>query len=198
VVMTPGAELSAAGVPLMALTEPVHSDGAILPGPKCFFLMSLSDLASSDDGKNCEYEDNEETEQSQLSEDDEPGWVIVIISNMVQQRQERFSLKQMTLDELKQPRWGDTHDYFGDSEKMYGSSQLMVPAFVQRQMTNDAAPPAPTIFAELMECLDILPGKLQTPQGTSRRGSSLMRLGSGKPSSHTGKTGLPPSVWPYS
>ena len=38
-VLTPGAELSATGVSLTALTERVHSDGAILPGRKCFLLM---------------------------------------------------------------------------------------------------------------------------------------------------------------
>jgi hypothetical protein len=37
----------------------------------------LSDLASSDDGEAGEDEDDEETEQHKLSEDDEPGWVMV-------------------------------------------------------------------------------------------------------------------------
>jgi len=35
-----------------------------------------------------------------------------------------------------------------------------------------------------MECLDIVPGILQMPQGTSRPGSSYMRLCSGKPQSN--------------
>jgi len=39
VVLTPGAESSATGVSLTALTERVHSDGAIPPGRKCFLLM---------------------------------------------------------------------------------------------------------------------------------------------------------------
>jgi len=41
---------------------------------------SLSDLASSDDGEDEEDEDDEETEQGQLSEDDEPGWVMGTIT----------------------------------------------------------------------------------------------------------------------
>jgi len=39
VVLTPGADSSTTGVSLMALTERVHSDGAIPPGRKCFLLM---------------------------------------------------------------------------------------------------------------------------------------------------------------
>jgi hypothetical protein len=51
---------------------------------------SLSDLASSDHGEDGEEEDDEETEQGNLSEDDEPSWVMGIITKMVQQRMERF------------------------------------------------------------------------------------------------------------
>ena len=51
---------------------------------------SLSDLASSDDGEDGEEEDDEETEQGNLSEDDEPGWVMGTITKTVQQRMERF------------------------------------------------------------------------------------------------------------
>jgi len=50
---------------------------------------SLSDLASFDDGENGEDEDCEETEQGELSEDDEPGWVMGTITKMVQQRLNR-------------------------------------------------------------------------------------------------------------
>jgi len=39
IVMAPGAELSATGVSLTALTEHVHSDAAFLPGRTCFLLM---------------------------------------------------------------------------------------------------------------------------------------------------------------
>jgi hypothetical protein len=64
---------------------------------------SLSDLASSDDGEDGEDEDDEETEQGKLSEDDEPSWVMGIITKTVQQRMERFRQKQMKFDELTQP-----------------------------------------------------------------------------------------------
>jgi hypothetical protein len=64
---------------------------------------SLSDLASSDDGEDGEDEADEEIEQGKLSEDDEPSWVMGTINKTVQQRMERFRLKQMKLDELTQP-----------------------------------------------------------------------------------------------
>jgi len=41
---------------------------------------SLSDLAPSDNGEDGEDEDDEGTEQGQLSEDDEPGWVMGTIT----------------------------------------------------------------------------------------------------------------------
>jgi hypothetical protein len=44
---------------------------------------SLSDLASSDDGENGEYEDDKETEQINLSHDDKPGWVMGTITKTV-------------------------------------------------------------------------------------------------------------------
>jgi hypothetical protein len=62
---------------------------------------SQSDLASSDDGEDGEDEAGE-TEQANLSEDDEPGWVMDTISKTVQQRMESFRGKQMKLDELAQ------------------------------------------------------------------------------------------------
>jgi len=51
---------------------------------------SLSDLATSDDGEDGEEEDDEVTEQGNLSKDDEPGWVMGTITKTVQQRMERF------------------------------------------------------------------------------------------------------------
>jgi len=44
VVLTPGAEQSATGVSLTALTEHVHPDGAIPPEPNFFLLMSCFSL----------------------------------------------------------------------------------------------------------------------------------------------------------
>jgi hypothetical protein len=73
---------------------------------------SLSDLASSDHGEDGEEEDDEETEQGNLSEDEEPGWVMGTITKMVQQRMERFRQKQMKLDELTQLGWEDADDNF--------------------------------------------------------------------------------------
>jgi len=67
-----------------------------------------------------------------------------------------------------------------ERDKKYGTSEVRVQAVVQ-QRTNDHAPPhPPTTFAELMESLDIVPGILE---GTSRPGSSHIRLGSVKPQS---------------
>jgi len=47
-------------------------------------VNSLCDFSSSDDGEDGEDEDHEETEQRQLSEDDEPGWVMATITKTVQ------------------------------------------------------------------------------------------------------------------
>ena len=74
---------------------------------------SLSDLASSDDEGDGENEHGEEdTERGKLSEDDEPGWVMGKISKTVQHWMESFRPKQMRLDELMHPGWGDAADYF--------------------------------------------------------------------------------------
>ena len=75
--------------------------------------LSLSDLASSDDGEDGEDEDDEETEQGKLSEHDKPGWVMGTITKTVQQRMERFRQKQMKFDELTQPGWENAVEYFG-------------------------------------------------------------------------------------
>jgi len=86
----------------------------------------LSDLATSDNGEDGEDED-EEAEQGKLSEDDEPGWVMGTITKMVQQRMESIRQKQMKLDELPQPEWEDTADYFRERDKKYGTAEFMVP-----------------------------------------------------------------------
>jgi len=156
---------------------------------------SLSDLASSDDGEDGEDED-EETELGKLSEDDEPGWVMGTISKMVQQRMESFRQKQMKLDELTQPGWEDAADYFRERDKKYGTAELRVPVVVQPQTDDDPSAPPPTTFGELMERLDIVPGISQMPQGTSRPGSSHIRLGSVKPQSNTTISGLEPAAEP--
>jgi len=139
---------------------------------------SLSDLASSDDGENGEDEDDEETEQGKLSNNDEPGWVMGTITKPVQQGMERFRPKQMKFNELTQPRWEDAADYFRERDEMYGTYEWRVPAVVQRQTNDDALAPPPTTFGKLMDSVDIVPGIPQRPQGTSRPGSSHLRLGS--------------------
>jgi len=144
---------------------------------------SLSDLSSSDDGEDEEEEDDEETEQGNLSEDDEPGWVMGTITKTVQQHMDRFWQKKMKLDELTQPGWENAADYFRERDKSYGTAALWVPAVSQPQTNDDALAPPPATFGELMESLDIVPGILQRPQGTSRPGSSHIRLGSVKPQS---------------
>jgi len=115
---------------------------------------------------------------------------------MVQQCMESFRQKQMKLDELTQPRWGDAADYFRGRDKKYGTADLMVPVVIQPQTDDDASAPPPTTLGELMERLDIVPGISQMPQGTSRPGSSHIRLGSVKLQSNTTISGLEPATEP--
>jgi hypothetical protein len=98
------------------------------------------------------------------------------ITKKIQQLMERLRQKQMQLDELPQPGWEDAVNYFCEREKKYGTSELRVQAVVQPPTDDDAATPAPTTFGELMECLEIVPGISQMPQGTTRPGSSYIRL----------------------
>ena len=93
---------------------------------------SLSDLASCDNGEDGEDEDDEETEKGQLSEDDEPGWVMSTITTTVQQRMEGIRQKQMKFDELTQPGWEDAADYFHEQDEKYGTSESRVPAVVRQ------------------------------------------------------------------
>jgi len=74
---------------------------------------SLSDLASSDDEDDGEDEADDEKviELGTLSKDDQPGWVMGTFSKMVQHRVESFRQKQMKLDEMTRPVWGDAADY---------------------------------------------------------------------------------------
>jgi hypothetical protein len=156
---------------------------------------SLSYLASSYNGDDGEDED-EETQLGKLSEDDEPGWVMGTISKTVQQRMQSFRQNQMKLDELTQPGWEDAADYFRERDKKYGTAELRVPVVIQPQTDDDASAPPPTTFRQLMERLDIVPGISQMPQGTSRPGSSDIRLGSVKPQSNTTMSGLQPASEP--
>jgi hypothetical protein len=159
---------------------------------------SLSDLASSDDGEDGEEEDDEETALGNLSEDDEPGCVMGTIYKTIQQRMERFRQKQMKLGELTQPAWEDAANFFREQDKKYGTIQLRVAAVVQPQTNDDAPAPLPATFGELKESLDIVSGIYQRPQGTSRPGSSHIRLGSVKPQSKSCIPGGDPAAEPDS
>jgi len=130
---------------------------------------SLSDLASSTDEEDGEDEDDDEedTGHGKLSEDDEPGWVMSTISKMVKHRMESFQQRQMKLDQLTQPGWGDAADYFRERDMKYGMTELKVPAVGKPQTDLTAATPSPTTFGELMQALDIVPGQSQMPQVTS-------------------------------
>jgi hypothetical protein len=65
----------------------------------------------------------------------------------------------------------------------YGTFELRVPAFVQLNTNDDRPAPPPTTFGDLMESVDIVPGILTRPQGTSQPASSHIRLVSVKPQS---------------
>jgi len=93
---------------------------------------------------------------------------------------ERFWPKQMKLDALTQPGWGDAADHFHEGHKKYGTTEYKVPAVVKPHSGDDAANPIPITFEELIESLNIIPRMLQMPRGTSRPGSCNMRLGSGR------------------
>jgi len=80
-----------------------------LPHTSCEEMLnaivdSVSDLASpedEDDGED-EDDDEEDTELAQLSEDDEPGWLMGTIARTVTHRMENFWQKQMSHDKLTQ------------------------------------------------------------------------------------------------
>ena len=160
---------------------------------------SLSDLAGADyeeDGQDDEEDDH--TEQGKLSEDDKPGWVMGTISKLLQCHMERFWPKQIKLDDLTQPGWGDAADDFRERDKKYGTSELKVPAGIKSETDHVAAAPSPTRFGELLETLDIVPGISPMPQCTSRPASSHMRVGSGKPKSPERISSFPPGAKPDS
>jgi len=159
---------------------------------------SLSDIASSGNWEDGEDEDDDETEEGQLSEDDKPGWVMGTITKTVQHRVQWFRQKQMKLDELTQPGWEDAADYLCERDKKYGTCELRVPTVVQLQTKDNTVASALTTFGEHMDDLDIVPGISQMPQGTSWPQSIHMRLGSGKPQSNTSISGLFPAAGPDS
>jgi len=140
----------------------------------------LSDLVSSDDVEDADDEDDEDTELGKLREDDEPGWVVGTSSKRAQQHIERFRQKQMKLDELTQPGWGDVAEIFREWDEKYGTPKSMVPAVINLQIDQVAAAPATTTFRELAQSCEIVLGNSRIPQGTPRPGTSYMRLCSGE------------------
>ena len=85
---------------------------------------SLSDLPSSDDEQDREDKEDaeEDKELGNLSDHDEPGWVMGTISKTVQHCMESFPKKQMRLDELTQLGWGDAANYFRKRDMKYGTA----------------------------------------------------------------------------
>jgi len=119
---------------------------------------SISNLASPEDEEDGEdEEDDEDTELGKLSEFKEPGWVMGTISKMVQHRKESFRQKQMRLDELTQPRWGDVADNLCERYMKYGTAKLMVAAVMKPLTDSTAAALLLTTVGELMQTLDIVP-----------------------------------------
>jgi len=112
----------------------------------------------------------------------------------LQQRMESFRQKQMKLEQLTHQGWEDAADYFRERDKKYGTAELRVPEVVQPQTDDDALAPPPTTFGELMERLEIVPGISQMPRGTSRPGSSHIRLVSVEPQWKTIVSGLEPAA----
>jgi len=161
---------------------------------------SLSDLENYDhelDGKD-EDHDEDDPVGGKLRKNNEPGWVMDTISETVQYRMECFRQKQMKLGELVQPGRGDSVDYICERDKMYGMTELMVPAVIQSPTADDAGLSALTTFAEPIKSLDRVPGKLRMSQVTSRPGSSHMRLGLRKHQTHEPILSLRPAPMPGS
>jgi len=144
---------------------------------------SLSDLATSNDEQDGEdvEDDEEDTELGKLSDDDEPGWVMGTITNTVQHCMESFRQKQMRLDELTQPGWGNAANYFCERYMRYGTAELMVPAVIKPHIDSTTATPSPITVGEHMQTPDIVRGQSEMPAVTPRPGSSQMSLGSEKP-----------------
>jgi len=78
----------------------------------------------------------------------------------------------------------------------YTTTELKTPAVVKPLTDTTAATPSQTTFGELVQVLDIVPGKSQMLQVTSRKGSSQMRLGSEKHQAYNQRVCLMPDVVP--
>jgi len=87
--------------------------------------VSLSDLASSDDQEDGEHNDDHEEDHQlrKFCKVDEPSWVMGSISKVVQHRLEHFRQRQIKLDEMTQPGWGDAANSIRESEKKYSITE---------------------------------------------------------------------------
>ena len=161
---------------------------------------SLSDLASSDNRDDAEDgdDDKKDPELGNLSDDDQPGWVMGTISKTVQHRMETVRQQQIKLDESTQSGWEDLGDYFCERDKNYGTTELKVPAVVEWQREEDATCFASMTFGEPMETIVSVPRKWQKLQVTSRPGSSQLWLGLRKHQTHKGIPFFLPSPAPDS
>jgi len=147
---------------------------------------NLTDLASSDDeqdGEDNQYAE-QDTELGKISDDDEPCWVMGSLTKPIQYRMESFLQKQMGLDELTQPGWGDAENYFRERDMRYGTAKLKVPAVAIPQIDTTTATPSAMTVGEHLQTPEIVQGQSEMPEVTSRPGSSEMRLDSEKPQSH--------------
>jgi len=160
---------------------------------------SLSNLANSNDKEDGEDEDDDEVpELGKLSKDDEPGWGMGTISKTLKHSMESFQQKQMKIDQLPQPEWGDAADYFRERDMKYGRTELKVPAVLKPRTDTTAPTPSLTTFEELLQTRDIVRRHSHIPQVRSRPGSIQMRLGLEKPESHNSRAHLLPGVVPDS
>jgi len=97
---------------------------------------------------------------------------------------ESFWQKQMKLDKLTQPGWGDAANYYRERDMMYTTTELKVAAVVKPQIDTTAATPLPTTVGEYMQTLDIVRGQSPMMAVTTRPARSHMRLGSEEQQSH--------------
>jgi len=101
---------------------------------------NLSNLETSDDGEDVDEEnpDQKHPELGKLSEDDKTSCVMGTCSIVVQHGMECFRQKQMKLDELTQPGWGDAINYFCDRDEKYDTTEITVLAVIELQTEDDA------------------------------------------------------------
>jgi hypothetical protein len=145
---------------------------------------SVSDVGSSDDKEHGDDTDEKDTELGKRSDDDEPGWVVGTISQMVWQRVQKFRQKYMTLDCFTPPGWWDADNYIHEGDMEYCTADLKVPAVISLETDEVAAALAPTTFGELLESLSIIQRKLLMLHGTSRPGSRHISVCSANPHSN--------------